>query len=441
MRPQVIGIATINDTGAVELHYDFAEIELVQLKIDKLVADFFVEPETEYHIRFEAPEGRIARSISGASKINPLFIGLDSFDVNALLTDMNGHIASFLAREYVKDRAPDQEAAHKEHMAAPLKDSLITVRSNRSMRLDTFEMKLINFYSDVEHPFFKDQLEYALAQLRLTPDHDRRKLFEQYVEGRSIGYRSPEYVKFFKQFFGKHLMQFTYSKHPDELKSAIKEGNLRSVLDLAAEHSFMSDEVIRELVILNELYLEWGNKEFDRAGIISCLGEDGIHVQHMIIRDNMLWDRTAMEVGAELPDDLSLRDAEGNDINPNTLDTGIVYLTITADWCTYCEQETQALKGLAEEYGKYVRFVVLNVDDEAERSDKSNASGIESFFAGHDPLALDKLRIRSIPAFFLIENGILKQSPADSPSKGVAREFHRIRTGAEKNGMIKVWDD
>jgi thiol-disulfide isomerase/thioredoxin len=330
-------------------------------------------------------------------------------------------------------------------MSSPLKDSVSVIRSRKTDRIDTLEKKLMNYYSEVDHPFFKQQLEYAVAQLRITPDCNRSKLFEASIKGRDIQYQSPEYVKFFKQFFHKHLLQFAFTKQPEMVQAAVKSGDFEQVLALMREHEFLHDEELAELVTLHELYLEWGNDLLSSQGIIRCLDYNSFNETLQTIAENMLWDRTEMQVGARLPDNLEPLGYDGRSVDASVLDSGYVYFAVTADWCTYCEQEINALEDLAEQYGNYVHFVVLDIATEVKEDDigrrERASSSITEIHAGGDPLILDKLRIRSVPTFYLLLNGIIQQAPAVAPSQGIGREFHRITTAAKKGEKVKVWDN
>ena len=53
----------------------------------------------------------------------------------------------------------------------------------------------------------------------------------------------------------------------------------------------------------------------------------------------------------------------------------------------------------------------------------------------------EDLRIRSLPVFYLLNDGVLARSPAPAPSNGFGALFNQAKVNAAKDGRIKVWDD
>ena len=59
------------------------------------------------------------------------------------------------------------------------------------------------------------------------------------------------------------------------------------------------------------------------------------------------------------------------------------------------------------------------------------------YFGGDDPTIMDLLRIRTIPAFFLLNGNSIAQAPAPPPSNGMAAVLHRIRTQADEENRSR----
>ena len=445
LRTAVIAHGQVNDSGKVVLDIDVKNISLVKLTINHVTADFFIEPQRTYEIRFDDPAAGVAKTIGGNTKVNPVFLSLDRFDINALLTDMNTRIDAFIVAEYGKQKVADQQVVKAELVHSKEHLDTISVRlPSFPARIDTFETKVTNFYSEVDHPFFKEQLRYALAQLRIPKEHTRKLLFERYLKEQPIQYGSPEYVKFFKKFFHRYLLQYVYRKKPEELVTAIAQSDKAQLMALLQENDFLKDDELAELVLYLELYMEYANESFSKRGIKQILltkRSDAIGM----IGANCWAELSDMAAGSMFPTDIELwSPVNAISYNTDTLQKGYVYLAISASWCSYCAQETSAITALSKEYGKYVDFVLIGLDEEVDSyrdNQVMQPAGVEAFYAGADPLIFDKLRLRSLPAFYLLKDGVIIQAPAAPPSQGVGREFHRIKTAAQVGEKIKFWDD
>ena len=82
-------------------------------------------------------------------------------------------------------------------------------------RVDTFGQKLERFYAGVQDPWFKADVEYGLAGLRLGPKANDRALYNRYLNGRPVLYDVPEYVRFFSAFYADHILRFPFRSHTD----------------------------------------------------------------------------------------------------------------------------------------------------------------------------------------------------------------------------------
>ena len=50
---------------------------------------------------------------------------------------------------------------------------------------------------------------------------------------------------------------------------------------------------------------------------------------------------------------------------------------------------------------------------------------------------MDHLRIRTVPAFFLLNGNTIAHAPAPPPSNGMAAIFHRIKAEADAENKLK----
>jgi thiol-disulfide isomerase/thioredoxin len=158
----------------------------------------------------------------------------------------------------------------------------------------------------------------------------------------------------------------------------------------------------------------------------------------------MLWDLVSMRVGSKLPS-LLLEDAQGRTVQLDTAMAGATCIAITAGWCSYCDVEIRGLEQLARDYAGIVPITVIGLDTSATAWNnyvkQQPLSNIRWLRALAEQRLREDLRLLSLPAFYLLNDGILARSPAPLPSKGLGALFHQAKVNAEKDGRIKVWDD
>ena len=100
-----------------------------------------------------------------------------------------------------------------------------------------------------------------------------------------------------------------------------------------------------------------------------------------------------------------------------------------------------ALESLYKEYGTYVHVVGISLDKSTKDLDAYTKAHPGRdwpwYYGGDDPTIMDHLRIRTIPAFFLLNGNTIAHAPAPPPSNGMAAIFHRIKAQAEDENKLK----
>src|SRR5690606_4862469 len=130
-----------------------------------------------------------------------------------------------------------------------------------------------------------------------------------------------------------------------QFQEYLRASRTDSLKALLAEHDFLRDDRLNELVLLNELYRNQANALFDRNGVLGVLSDIRHHsayVQHRQIAANMLWDLTAMSRGTELPM-VDLLSATATPVALDSMLQGPTCLVVTKVGNAYSDQELAAL--------------------------------------------------------------------------------------------------
>lgn len=454
LRTERMAEGIIGQDGTATLTGDVEGTAKVRLRIGDAIGELYVRPGNDLHIRFPLHDPRTPRSLNGTTRVELLFQDIDPLDVNALTTDLNDRIDAFISEDLATDQVAGMQALEVERQKDSVKvDSLqrpatlFVMPTWSEIRVDTFEKKLRRFYADVKDPWFAHYLDYSVAGLRHGPRVNDDQLYDRHLKGRPVLYDDPEYVRFLRSFFADQLPAINRSNEA-AMQHVLSNADEDSLMALLAANDFLlDDERLCELVMIDQLYLQYNNKYIHRDGadsIIARVSRTSQYPEHRTIAANMLWDLTAMRVGHKLPA-MRLEDLQGRDVALDTMLTGATCLVVTAAWCTYCEVEMSGLEALWKEYQGIVPIIAISLDEDLK--------DVKHYLKAHpgqdfrwlhavgEQRLRDVLRIRNLPVFYLLNDGTLARSPAPAPSAGLGALFHQAKVEAEKGSRIKVWDD
>ena len=450
LRTEVLADATVDANGNATLQADVSGTVKATLRIGTLNGDLWLRG-GHYTIGFPAADPRKPRSVNGTTEVDLTFTDVDRLDVNALLADLNMRLDDFIAQDLATDQQAGMQAVdiarRGEGPAVPdtakRPATLFITPSWSEARVDTFAAKLRRYYAGVDDPWFQANLEYGIAGLRFGPRVNDKDLYAQHLKGRPVRLDVPEYVRFIGAFFEEQLQRGPFRTHEQALLGAVQRADLDSVKALFAQSDFLKDPVLCALVTQRELYLNYNGKLLDRSGILAMLDkavERPTTPELGAIAANMRWDLTAMKPGGHLPA-LVLRDLDGQQVRLDTLGNEATCVAVTAAWCTYCTQELAALEALKQEYGAYVRIIAISLDHDVKdlRTYLAAHAGQDWtwYFGGDDPAVMDLLRLRAIPAFYLLNGDALAQAPAPPPSNGLAAVLFKLKAQADERNKLK----
>ncbi|MCB0794559.1 MAG: redoxin domain-containing protein [Flavobacteriales bacterium] len=458
-RTRRLAACDLGPEGSCKLQLEGIEgTRKVLISVADVGAEIFVRPRQELVLELpERPSG-LARSLAGTARVDPLFIGLDPMDVNALVADLNTRLDAFIAEDLATDEVAGMQAVALRRQDEPGTNQSDTLQrpptlfftpSWSEQRVDSFGARLKRFYEAVDDPWFQRNLEMGVGGLKLGPKANEMKAYRELMAGRRPSYDCPEYVRFFRSYFADHLRTHPFRTNEEQLLHTVSAGGpLDSLKNLFRGHDALrSDPQLQELVILDQLYQEYPGKLLDREGILALIrtiSERSEFPEHRTIAANMLWDLTTMRPGTELPE-LELRRVDGGPVDLDTLLTGISCLAITSTRCTYCEAELNALSQLQQSYPGILHEVVVALESDVEEVQRWAAREKNTqrvWCVPKEPdVFLDALRVRSIPTFFLLNDGVLARSPAPFPSNGMAAILHKLKAQQEETDRIKFGSD
>lgn len=453
LRTVLITRGVLDNTGKTTLQGTVTGTVKMQLRIGERFADVYVRPGSELNVT--PYDLGTARSLNGTTRMGLDFTAIDPMDVNALTTDLNERIDAFIAEDLATDEAGGMQVLDIQRKAGTTKPdsaarpaTLFVTPVLSKARVDSFALKLRNFYKDVNDPWFAHYLDNGIAGLYVGPRMHDRELFNTFVKGKTVPYDDPEYLRLIRNLFTDGLEQLHRYKG-DSLRMLAANGDASALRRLFQGNDFLRpDDRLAELVMIDQLYLNHASRMVparDCERILADVAEHSTHSEHRTIAANMLWDLTLMRVGHTIPA-MRLEDERGQLVDMNELFRGPNCLAFTAGWCTYCAPEIASLIKLADEYKGVVKVVIIDMDRtfddfKAARKTMPSSEHVTWVHAAAEQQLREDLRLRSLPSFYLLNDTTLARSPAPLPSKGLGELFFKAKAEAEKGQRMKVWDD
>ncbi len=445
----------LNDAGHATLRAEVTGTTKVRLRIGDEFADLFLRPRSDLKVLFPLPDPRTPRTLSGTTRVAIELIDLDALDINALTSDLNEKLDDFILEDLATDQVAGMQAAEihrtEEGVVADTVSrppTLFVIPSWSDVRVDTFEHRLRNFYRGIDDPWFLQYLEYGVASMRQGPTAKDLQLHQRYLQGREIHYDVPEQVRFIRGLYTEHLIAFALRHHEQATLSAMGMAGIDSLKAVFARHDLLREnDRLTELVALDQLYLHKAHQRLQRADVLRLIGdvaERSQYAEHRTIAANMLWDLTAMHPGGTLPA-IRLQDMQGKDAGLGDLLEGPACIMVTASWCTWCDMELAGLAKLVQDHEGIIPTAIISLDptlDDVRRHRRTVPGDPFQWFHAQAELQLrEDMRIRGLPAIYLMNDGQLVHAPAPLPSTGLGAIFHRTKVEAEQGRKMKVWDD
>ena len=378
-RTERLAVTTLDGEGRARLGGTVDGTRKLQLRIGDVSGDLYVRPGSTLNVHFPKPGPRTVRTVGGTARVDLEFRDVDALDINALLADLNMRLDGFIAEDLATDEVAGMQALEvvRKGEAQPVDTArrpatLFLTPTWSAARVDSFERKLRRFYAGIDDPWFMHDLDYGMAGLRQGPRAVERELYTAYLKDRPVLYDVPEYVRFVRSFFADELAAHVYPGHRPALERALSATDTDSLKALFAKREFLADDRLCELVMMDQLYLNYHSKLVKRAAVervLEKLASGSAHPEHRTLAANMLWDLTAMRAGTPLPA-LAVEDRRGRAVRLDSLLEGATCVAITASWCTYCEVELAGLQQLHDAYKDVIPIIVISLDASREDLDR-----------------------------------------------------------------------
>lgn len=343
-RTHVAASDVVDKNGNFKLSYHANEMHLAQIAINTSKAELYLEPQKSYHFSID---------------MDPqLFQLLDPMEYGGFLqirntdstskSDINLKINHF---EYVMDRLSAYYFDNE-----PTQDKFDTLTDVLSKQ---FPIRY------VPTDFYQSYLFYSFASLeRVFMQKNIDSLYHKYLENEYILYNNPAYMSFFCDFYDNYLYTSPHINRQNLIECINNEGNYLSLFNEVGKDSYLVNEEIREMVILQNLMQLFDNSEFSKKNIIAIITEIGTTThfpEHRVIAQNVIYTLQHLRAGATIST-ADLKAANGTQLKLEKMKGKWVYIQFFNSTCEDCIREMMIIKELQKKYADEIDFVSISTD-------------------------------------------------------------------------------
>lgn len=406
--PTVAATDQIDKNGHFKLTCSINQIKLVQLAIRTSKAEFFIVPDHTYQFQ-------ISVDTTLFKLVNPEKYGGYLQITNALAdtSDLNYKINRF---SNFFSRAMNHYAFR------------ITVDKDRNA-YDTLTTLLNDRFGIQYNPlnFYQSYIYYTCGQLdRVCFSKEQMTFYRKFYDNDYILYNNPAYMSLFRESYSGYLYNSRHISKELLGRTINEEPDYLTLFNEAGRDPMLTNERLRELVIILNLIEFHGNEEFDAGNIVKLLKYIKVSThfpEHIVFIDNAL----ARISRADAPSQpLVFRNEKGKKSPIKQFEGKDIYVQVFQSDCLDCIREMMLIKEFNKRYGEKIQFVSLNIDPDREDYDRFCKAYGEMFewpilyFDGNYDWLLEN-GVETLPDYLIINaQGQLLQRYPPAPEFGLS---------------------
>jgi peroxiredoxin len=293
----------------------------------------------------------------------------------------------------------------------------------------------VDTFGLVQHHYFKAYYTYRLGLLKFTTTRYRsRNISDNYFLNKPVLYENTAYMELFNEVYDKYFVYFGRTVSGKQIYTDINKYKSLTMLQRTLRDKVLSNDTLREFVILKGLHDGFYEMEFSREALLQILDSLNLTTQiaiHKTIGEEIRQKVTKLMVGYN-PPAFKLLSSDSVMTSIADFKGHYVYLNFCTTQNYACLKELEQLKWVREKYGKYVKVVTISVDEslsDVQRFVKKSGYKWTFLHYGNQPDILKDYDIRAFPTYYLIDpQGKLVWSPAPSPNENFeAKLFEELK--------------
>jgi len=411
----------IDEDGNFTCTFEVHQTTYVFLHLGIYEAYVFVEPGKTYELIF--PETEEKRLID---ELNPYFepqlyhLGIENTSEN----ELNYQLAFF-----------------DEVYSKMLKENAYLIYS-KSKKLDVQQElnKVDSLFTDFNHPFFNDFKKYRFASFRhLSYQEKSKSISNTYYLNNEILYHNPAYMELFNQVYDEYFQYFGRTTYGKKIYKDIEElKSIKALKTTLGQDSVLTNDTLKELVILKCLHDEFYNDDFSRSSMLVILDSLSLQTkvpEHRKLAKNIRAKVTKLMEGFK-PPSFNLYNKDSVLVSLDSFRGQYVYLGFCTTISYACIQEFDKLQRLDELHQDYYEIVVISMDESLNHMKRFvEKKGYTYTFLhyGNQPEVFKDYDIRAFPTYYFIDKeGRLSMSPAPAPDENLEQYiFQKLKEAGD----------
>jgi peroxiredoxin len=291
--------------------------------------------------------------------------------------------------------------------------------------MDTTLQKMQTIFGGINHPYFKAYYNYRMGLLKFTSTRFKSKnISDNYFLNKPVLYDNQAYMELFNHVYDKYFVYFGRSKTGKVIYDDINTAKSLTLLEgTLSQDKVLSNDTLKELVILKGIHDGFYEMEFSRAAllqILDSLSRTTKIEKHKAIAKDIREKVTRLLVGY-VPPPFKLLNQDSAWVSLNDFKGSYVYICFCTTQNYACLKEFDSMKKIQEKHGKTIKIITISVDDvlsEMRSFVKKSKYTWLFLHYGAQPDIIKEYDIRAFPTFYFIDkDGKLAMSPAPSPSE------------------------
>jgi len=348
MSEEKLASCTVDSTGNFSVHFDLTDTRKVFSHLGIYMAYFYAEPGHSYSLVLPEREDKTM-----SQKLNPYFqetpyhLGLE----NTNQQELNFQIVMF--NDYYEPYY--NKFAYN-----------INSRSSKAeidSMLNIFEKPFLKSSNE----FFSNYRRYKIGLLKnVAFQQQSRSISSEYFANQPVLYDNPAYMELFNLTYKEYFRHFGRTDYGKKIYTDIDEKKCFHCLDESlAQDDVLTDDTLREFVILKNLYDEFYKDQFSRSAMLDILDTlimDTPIPRHRGIGETIRDKVTKLLVG-HAPPAFSLYNRDSTLVSLSDFKGQYVYLNFCICLTYSCIKEFEQLKILNKQHGDKLKIVTITFDE------------------------------------------------------------------------------
>ncbi|MDI3478932.1 MAG: hypothetical protein PWQ14_78 [Rikenellaceae bacterium] len=358
--------------------------------------DLYLEYNKTYNLMFDAFDFEkydTYTSFLTRLNINFTISNIDTNDLNFKIPQLNIILNDFYARNIKTQIEPTGGIINK----IP------------KTKIDSLNSLLLTKFSNYQNNYFNNYLKYSIAEIKLmSRSYNRLEIFNEYIWNQRPIYDNVQYMSFFTNYFRDYIINSTKIKNRDLMSNIEWQVNYKALLDSLGKDTLLKNEVIRELVLLENI-IDWSNmKLFTLDSLQKLLTQfynNTKFVEHKLIIKNInknLFSKYQIDL-SKYP----LVTEKNDTVFLKHFTTKYVLLYFFTSWCNPCIKELTAINEIYPQIRDSIGIIAISADriplNYYYFTKDYNFPNLEMYYFNQNYELLEQLKIVVFPQSILID--------------------------------------